>query len=40
MSDPGARLTVAYVMNQMVDRQEREDTRGLEIVMAAYDGLR
>jgi CubicO group peptidase (beta-lactamase class C family) len=40
MSDPGRRLTVAYVMNQMVDRQAREDTRGLEIVMAAYDGLR
>jgi CubicO group peptidase (beta-lactamase class C family) len=39
-SDPGARMTVAYVMNQMIDRDHQDDTRGMEIVMAAYDGLR
>ncbi|KUN81163.1 serine hydrolase [Streptomyces bungoensis] len=39
-SDPGARMTVAYVMNQMIDRDRQEDNRGLEIVMAAYSGLR
>ena len=39
-SDPGSRMTVAYVMNQMIDRDRQDDNRGLEIVMAAYDGLR
>ncbi|MFB7172828.1 serine hydrolase domain-containing protein [Streptomyces sp. NPDC056254] len=39
-SDPGARMTVAYVMNQMLDRDRREDHRGMEIIMAAYSGLR
>lgn len=39
MSDPDARMTVAYVMNQMADRDRREDDRGMEIVMAAYGGL-
>lgn len=39
MSDPGARMTVAYVMNQMIDRDRQEDNRGMEIVMAAYSGL-
>ncbi|MGW7433357.1 serine hydrolase domain-containing protein [Streptomyces sp. NPDC054861] len=39
-SDPDARMTVAYVMNRMVDREQREDNRGMEIVMAAYSGLR
>ncbi|MCX5215285.1 beta-lactamase family protein [Kitasatospora sp. NBC_00240] len=39
VSDPGSRLTVAYVMNQMIDREQHEDNRGMEIVMAAYDGL-
>ncbi|MEU4356147.1 serine hydrolase domain-containing protein [Streptomyces virginiae] len=39
-SDPGARMTVAYVMNRMLDRDQQEDNRGMEIVMAAYSGLR
>ncbi|MER7922862.1 serine hydrolase domain-containing protein [Streptomyces sp. NPDC096057] len=39
-SDPDARLTVAYVMNQMIDRDQQEDNRGMEIIMAAYSGLR
>ncbi|MGW1726466.1 serine hydrolase domain-containing protein [Streptomyces sp. NPDC002306] len=38
-SDPDSRMTVAYVMNQMIDRDQQEDNRGLEIVMAAYSGL-
>jgi CubicO group peptidase (beta-lactamase class C family) len=37
MVDPGERLVVAYVTNQM--REPAGDTRGLELVMAAYDGL-
>jgi CubicO group peptidase (beta-lactamase class C family) len=40
VSDPGSRMTVAYVMNQMIDRDRQEDDRGMEIVMAAYSGLR
>ncbi|MFI6154831.1 serine hydrolase domain-containing protein [Kitasatospora sp. NPDC051170] len=39
-SDPDARMTVAYVMNRMIDRDRQEDNRGMEIVMAAYEGLR
>lgn len=39
VSDPDARMTVAYVMNQMIDRERQEDHRGMEIVMAAYGGL-
>ncbi|MFJ5776190.1 serine hydrolase domain-containing protein [Streptomyces sp. NPDC093094] len=39
-SDPDSRMTVAYVMNQMVDRNQQEDHRGMEIIMAAYSGLR
>ncbi|SEL67912.1 Beta-lactamase [Streptacidiphilus jiangxiensis] len=39
-SDPDARMTVAYVMSQMIDRDRQEDHRGLEMVMAAYSGLR
>ncbi|MEV8527207.1 serine hydrolase domain-containing protein [Streptomyces sp. NPDC052000] len=39
MSDPGSRMTVAYVMNQMIDRDQQEDNRGVEIIMAAYSGL-
>ncbi|QFZ74590.1 serine hydrolase [Streptomyces fagopyri] len=35
--DPEARMTVAYVTNQM--REPADDTRGLEMVMAAYEGL-
>src|SRR4051794_13757895 len=38
MIDPDARMVVAYVTNQM--REPAEDTRGLELVMAAYDGVR
>ena len=39
-SDPDAHMTVAYVMNQMMDRDQQEDYRGMEIIMAAYTGLR
>ncbi|MFJ8017021.1 serine hydrolase domain-containing protein [Streptomyces sp. NPDC096339] len=39
-SDPDSRMTVAYVMNQMIDRDRQEDNRGMEIIMAAYSGLR
>jgi CubicO group peptidase (beta-lactamase class C family) len=35
--DPEIRMTVAYVTNQM--REPADDNRGLEMVMAAYDGL-
>jgi CubicO group peptidase (beta-lactamase class C family) len=35
--DPDARMAVAYVTNQM--REAADDTRGMELVMAAYDGL-
>ncbi|MEU6320057.1 hypothetical protein [Streptomyces sp. NPDC047009] len=38
-SDPGSRMTVAYVMNQMIGRDQQEDNRGMEIIMAAYSGL-
>ena len=37
MIDPDHRMAVAYVTNQM--REPADDTRGLELVMAAYDGL-
>ncbi|MFJ8111628.1 serine hydrolase domain-containing protein [Streptomyces sp. NPDC096132] len=39
-SDPDSHMTVAYVMNQMIDREQQEDNRGMEIIMAAYSGLR
>ncbi|WP_037619707.1 EstA family serine hydrolase [Streptomyces aureus] len=39
VGDPEARMTVAYVMNQMIDRERQADDRGMEIVMAAYSGL-
>jgi CubicO group peptidase (beta-lactamase class C family) len=35
--DPEGRMAVAYVTNQM--REPEDDHRGLELVMAAYDGL-
>jgi CubicO group peptidase (beta-lactamase class C family) len=35
--DPEHRMAVAYVTQQM--REPADDTRGLEMVMAAYDGL-
>ncbi len=37
MIEPDARMAVAYVTNQM--REPEDDNRGLEIVMAAYDGI-
>jgi CubicO group peptidase (beta-lactamase class C family) len=37
MVDPDSRMAVAYVTNQM--REPADDSRGLELVMAAYDGL-
>ncbi|MEV0440882.1 serine hydrolase domain-containing protein [Streptomyces spectabilis] len=37
MVEPDARMAVAYVTNQM--RGPEDDNRGLEVVMAAYDGL-
>ena len=40
MIDPEARMTVAYVINQMLDGTGRRTTGGMEIVMAAYGGLR
>lgn len=38
MIEPDARMAVAYVTNQM--REPADDNRGLEVIMAAYDGLR
>lgn len=38
MIEPDDRMVVAYVTNQM--REPADDTRGLELVMAAYDGLK
>jgi hypothetical protein len=32
-------LTVAYVMNRMLEEGPLGDDSGLELVMAAYDGL-
>jgi CubicO group peptidase (beta-lactamase class C family) len=37
MIDPASRSVVAYVTNQM--REPEDDTRGLDLVMAAYDGI-
>jgi CubicO group peptidase (beta-lactamase class C family) len=37
MIEPDPHLTVAYVTNQM--REPADDTRGMEIIMAAYEGL-
>lgn len=37
--DFDARMTVAYVMNQMLDQGPLGDERGLNFVFAAYDGL-
>ncbi|MDL4819321.1 serine hydrolase domain-containing protein [Actinomadura opuntiae] len=37
MVDPGERMAVAYVTNQM--REPADDDRGLEIITAAYGGL-
>lgn len=38
-SDPGTRMTVAYVMNQMIDRDQQDDHRGMQIITAAYNAL-
>ena len=38
MVEPGDRMAVAYVPNQM--REPADDSRGLEVIMAAYDGLK
>ncbi|MGI3202525.1 serine hydrolase domain-containing protein [Streptomyces sp. GLT-R25] len=38
MIEPDARMVVAYVTNQM--REPRDDNRGLEVLMAAYDGIK
>lgn len=37
MIEPGDRMAVAYVTNQM--REPGDDNRGMELIMAAYDGL-
>ncbi|MEU5766167.1 serine hydrolase domain-containing protein [Streptomyces asoensis] len=37
MIEPEGRVVVAYVTNQM--REPAQDTRGLDLLMAAYDGL-
>ncbi|MGI5379820.1 serine hydrolase domain-containing protein [Streptomyces sp. CA-251387] len=37
MIDPDSRMVVAYVTHQM--REPADDTRGLDIVMSAYEGL-
>jgi CubicO group peptidase (beta-lactamase class C family) len=37
--DPGARMVVSYVTNQMSEPGSGDASRGLEVVMAAYDGL-
>ncbi len=37
MIEPDSRAVVAYVTNQM--REPEEDSRGLDLVMAAYDGI-
>jgi CubicO group peptidase (beta-lactamase class C family) len=37
MVDPAERMAVAYVTNQM--REPADDTRGIELIMSAYDGL-
>ena len=36
--EPDTRMAVAYVTNQMLE--PKEDGRGLEVVMAAYDGVK
>jgi CubicO group peptidase (beta-lactamase class C family) len=38
MAEPADRMAVAYVTNQM--REPADDNRGLEVIMAAYDGLK
>jgi CubicO group peptidase (beta-lactamase class C family) len=38
MIEPDTRLVVSFVTNQM--REPRDDNRGIEILMAAYDGIK
>jgi CubicO group peptidase (beta-lactamase class C family) len=38
MVEPDDRMAVAYVTNRM--REPAGDTRGLEVIMTAYDGLK
>ncbi|MEY9931922.1 CubicO group peptidase (beta-lactamase class C family) [Catenulispora sp. GP43] len=40
MNAHASRMSVAYAMNQMLDPREQEDSRGLKIIAAAYEGLR
>src|SRR3954454_7101177 len=37
--EPDARMAVAYVTNQMPDPADGADNRGMEMVMASYDGV-
>jgi CubicO group peptidase (beta-lactamase class C family) len=37
--EPDTRTSVAYVTNQMLDPMTGPDNRGLEMVMASYDGV-
>jgi hypothetical protein len=37
--DLDARMTVSYVMNQMLDQGTLGDDRALIIMLAAYEGL-
>jgi len=38
MIEPDTRMTMSYVTNQMLE--PADDNRGLEVMMAAYDGLK
>jgi CubicO group peptidase (beta-lactamase class C family) len=38
--EPDTRTAVAYVTNQMVDPSAGADNRGMEMVMASYDGIK
>ena len=40
MNDHVTGMTVAYAMNQMLDPREQQDSRGLTIIAAAYEGLK
>lgn len=40
MIEPSSRMAVAYVTNQMPEPGSGAESRGLEIVMSAYDGLK
>jgi CubicO group peptidase (beta-lactamase class C family) len=39
MIDPAARMVVSYVTNHMAEPGSGDGLRGLEVVMAAYDGI-